>query len=173
MASRSLFFLAAAVVLCLANAFMLPSPLPLRAGSSARVLSTEDMSFDFGGRAKGGMEMMRHGKRFKKLGLPADQRKALLRALTTEAIRHGRIKTTLIRAKAVRKYVDKMIGLSKRGDLHARRQALGWMYDKDLVAALFEQAQDRYGERAGGYCRVLRTLPRKGDNAPMAILELV
>lgn len=59
--------------------------------------------------------------------------------LLLPAIRHGRIKTTLIRAKAVRKYVDKMIGLSKRGDLHARRQALGWMYDKDLVAALFEQ----------------------------------
>lgn len=89
MAPRSLFFLAAALVLCLANAFMLPSPLPLRAGSSARVLSTEDMSFDFGGRAKGGMEMMRHGKRFKKLGLPADQRKALLRALTTEGKQRG------------------------------------------------------------------------------------
>ena len=90
MASRSLFFLAAALVLCLANAFMCPSPLPLRAGSSARVLSTEEMSFDFGGRAKGGMEMMRHGKRFKKLGLPADQRKALLRALTTEGKQGGR-----------------------------------------------------------------------------------
>jgi len=63
--------------------------------------------------------------------------------LSLTAIRHGRIKTTLIRAKAVRKYVDKMIGLSKRGDLHARRQALGWMYDKDLVAALFEQVRSQ------------------------------
>ena len=61
--------------------------------------------------------------------------------MSRTAIRPGRIKTTLIRAKAVRKYVDKMIGLSKRGDLHARRQALGWMYDKDLVAALFEQVR--------------------------------
>jgi hypothetical protein len=68
------------------------------------------------------IEMISHGKRFAKLGLPADQRKALLRALTTEVIRHGRIKTTLTRARAVRPFVDKMIGLSKQGTLHARRQ---------------------------------------------------
>jgi large subunit ribosomal protein L17 len=115
----------------------------------------------------------RHGKRFKKLNKPADQRKALLRSLTTEVIRHGRITTTHARARAARKYVDHMIQLAKRGTLHSRRQALAYMYDKDLVRALFEQAPERYGERNGGYCRVLRTMPRAGDNSKMAILELV
>eukprot|EP00542_Grammatophora_oceanica_P011131 CAMPEP_0194026478 /NCGR_PEP_ID=MMETSP0009_2-20130614/765_1 /TAXON_ID=210454 /ORGANISM="Grammatophora oceanica, Strain CCMP 410" /LENGTH=175 /DNA_ID=CAMNT_0038665169 /DNA_START=76 /DNA_END=603 /DNA_ORIENTATION=+ len=116
---------------------------------------------------------MRHRKKVKKLGKPADQRKALLRALTTEIIRHGRIKTTLVRARAVRKHVDHMITLGKRGDLHARRQALGWIYDKQLVHALFEAAPDRYSDRNGGYTRVLRTVARRGDNAKMAIIELV
>ena len=115
-----------------------------------------------------------HGKRgFKKLSLPADQRKALLRSLTTETIRHGRITTTHTRAKEVQKHVDKMITLGKRGDLHARRQAMAWMYDKQLVHALFESAAGRYADREGGYTRVLRTMPRAGDNAPMGILELV
>lgn len=119
------------------------------------------------------LSMMRHRKKVAKLGKPADQRKALLRALTTEIIRHGRIKTTAVRAKAVRKHVDHMIELGKRGDLHARRQALAWMYDKDLVHSLFEAAPDRYGDRNGGYTRVLRTMPRQGDNAKMAVIELV
>ena len=119
------------------------------------------------------LQMISHRKGFNKLGKPADQRKALLRALTTEVIRHGRIKTTLIRARAVRKHVDHMIELGKRGDLHARRQALGWIYDKDLVHSLFEAAPDRYADRQGGYTRVLRTVARQGDNAKMAIIELV
>ncbi len=119
------------------------------------------------------LTMIRHGKRVPKLGKPADQRKALLRALTTEIIRHGRIKTTAVRAKAVRKHVDHMIELGKRGDLHARRQAMGWIYDKDLVHSLFEAAPERYAERNGGYTRVLRTMPRQGDNAKMAVIELV
>uniref|UniRef100_A0A7S2HZN5 Large ribosomal subunit protein bL17c n=1 Tax=Helicotheca tamesis TaxID=374047 RepID=A0A7S2HZN5_9STRA len=119
------------------------------------------------------LSMMRHRKKLKKLNKPADQRKALLRALTTEVIRHGRIKTTLVRAKAVRKHVDHMIELGKRGDLHARRQALGWVYDKDLVHSLFEAAPERYSDRNGGYTRVLRTMPRQGDNAKMAVIELV
>ena len=117
--------------------------------------------------------MMRHRKGFAKLNKPADQRKALLRTLTTEVIRHGRIKTTLVRAKAVRKHVDHMIELGKRGDLHARRQAMAWMYDKQLVHALFENAPDRYAEVNGGYTRVLRTVSRQGDNAKMAVIELV
>merc|ERR1712106_578555 len=124
-------------------------------------------------RSRGDLSMMRHRKKLKKLGKPADQRKALLRALTTEIIRHGRIKTTLIRAKAVRKHVDHMITLGKDGSLHSRRQAMAWIYDKQLVHALFEAAPDRYGERNGGYCRVLRTMPRQGDNAKMAVIELV
>jgi large subunit ribosomal protein L17 len=119
------------------------------------------------------LTMISHRHGFNKLGKPADQRKALLRALTTETIRHGRIKTTLVRARAVRKHVDHMIELGKRGDLHARRQAMSWIYDKQLVHSLFEAAPDRYADRNGGYCRVLRTVARQGDNAKMAIIELV
>lgn len=119
------------------------------------------------------IEAMRHRKRVPKLNKPADQRKALLRALTTELIRHGRIKTTYVRAQALRKPVDHMITLAKDGSLHARRQALGYIYDKQLVHALFEQVPERYGERNGGYTRVMHTMPRRGDNAPMGIIELV
>ncbi len=116
---------------------------------------------------------MRHRCRVNKLGKPADQRRALLRALTTELIRHGRITTTKVRAKALRSEAEKMITLAKNGSLAARRQALGYMYDKQLVHALFEQAPDRYGSRPGGYTRVLQTVRRQGDNAEMAIIELV
>jgi len=116
---------------------------------------------------------MRHRCRVKKLGKPADQRRALLRSLTTELIRHGQITTTLIRAKVVRSEVDKMITLAKNGSLAARREALGYIYDKTLVHVLFEQAADRYGSRDGGYTRIVHTTPRRGDNAEMAIIELV
>lgn len=116
---------------------------------------------------------MRHRCRVPQLGRPADQRKALLRSLATSLIRHGQIKTTKARAKAVRSEVDKMITLAKDGSLAARRQAIGYLYDKQLVHALFEQAQSRYGNREGGYTRIVRTLRRRGDNAEMAIIELV
>ncbi|AFZ21931.1 50S ribosomal protein L17 [Allocoleopsis franciscana] len=116
---------------------------------------------------------MRHRCRVPQLGKPADQRKALLRALATELIRHGRITTTKVRAKAVRAEVEKMITLAKNGSLASRRQALGYIYDKQLVHSLFEGVKDRYGDRNGGYTRVLRTVPRRGDNAEMAIIELV
>lgn len=116
---------------------------------------------------------MRHRCRINKLSKPADQRRALLRALTTEVIRHGRITTTLARAKVVRSEVDKMITLAKDGSLAARRQALGYIYDKQLVHALFEQVPTRYGNREGGYTRILHTIPRRGDNSKMAIIELV
>ncbi|EHA8590876.1 50S ribosomal protein L17, chloroplastic [Cocos nucifera] len=116
---------------------------------------------------------MRHGKRVPKLNRPPDQRKALLRGLTTQLLKHGRIKTTRARARAMRKYVDKMITLAKEGSLHKRRQALGFIYEKQIVHALFAEVQDRYGERDGGYTRIIRTLPRRGDNAPMAYIELV
>ncbi len=116
---------------------------------------------------------MRHRNSIKKLGKPADQRRALLRALTTELIRHGRITTTKVRAKVVRQEADKMITLAKDGSLAARRQAMGFIYDKQLVHALFEQVPTRYGNRNGGYTRILSTMPRRGDNAPMAIIELV
>ena len=116
---------------------------------------------------------MRHRCKVARLGLPADQRKALMRSLATEIIRHGQIKTTLIRAKAVRSEVDKMITLAKDGSLAARRQALGYIYDKELVSELFKAVGDRYGNRKGGYTRIIRTKRRRGDNAEMAIIELV
>jgi large subunit ribosomal protein L17 len=116
---------------------------------------------------------MRHQCRVPQLGKPADQRKALLRSLATELIRHGQIQTTKTRAKAVRTEVDRMITLAKDGSLAARRRALGYIFDKQLVHALFEQAPERYGNRNGGYTRVVRTLRRRGDNAEMAIIELI
>jgi len=115
---------------------------------------------------------MRHGRRVPKLGKAADQRKALLRSLTTELIRNGRIKTTEARAKAVRSEAERMVTLAKDGTLPARRRAMGYMYDKQLVHALFEQAPDRYAGRNGGYTRIVRTVTRRGDNARMAIIEL-
>jgi large subunit ribosomal protein L17 len=116
---------------------------------------------------------MRHRCRVPKLGKPTDQRRALLRSLATELIRHGRITTTKTRAKAVQSEAEKMISLAKDGSLAARRQALGYIYDKQLVHSLFEAAQERYGSRNGGYTRVLRTIRRRGDNAEMAIIELI
>jgi large subunit ribosomal protein L17 len=115
---------------------------------------------------------MRHRCRVPQLGKPADQRRALLRTLTTELIRHGRIKTTKTRAKAVRSEADRMITLAKDGSLAARRQALGYLYDPELVQTLFENVGDRYSDRDGGYTRIIRTVHRRGDNAEMAIIEL-
>jgi large subunit ribosomal protein L17 len=120
------------------------------------------------------LSMISHGMGFNRLSRPADQRKALLRGLTTEVIRHGRIRTTIVRAKALRKRVDHIITLAKKGTQHHRRQALAYVYDKDLVASLFEQAPERYADRQGGYSRVIKDLvPRRGDNAEMAVIELV
>lgn len=115
---------------------------------------------------------MRHRRRIHQLGKPADQRRALLRALATELIRNGRITTTKARARAVREEVERIVTLAKDGSLAARRRALGYLYDKQLVHALFEQVNDRYGDRNGGYTRILRTVRRRGDNAEMAIIEL-
>ena len=116
---------------------------------------------------------MRHSCRVPKLGRPTDQRRALLRSLATQLIRYGRITTTKTRAKAVQSEVERMITLAKEGSLAARRRAMGYLYDKQLVHSLFDGAQERYGSRNGGYTRVLRTIRRRGDNAEMAIIELV
>lgn len=115
---------------------------------------------------------MRHGCRTPKLGKAADQRKALMRALTTELIRNGRIKTTEVRAKAIRAEAERMVSLAKDGSLASRRKAMGYIYDKQLVHALFDQAPERYADRKGGYTRIVRTVSRRGDNARMAIIEL-
>merc|ERR1712039_319297 len=120
------------------------------------------------------LSAMRHGIRTKRLGRPADQRKALIRSLVTEVLTHGKIKTTMVRAKYIRKYVDKMIGLSKKGSLTARRQLEAFIYNKNLVKSIMQQAPDRYSDRQGGYCRVIRELGfRRGDSAEMAIIELI
>eukprot|EP00892_Ulva_mutabilis_P010793 jgi/Ulvmu1/8086/UM004_0325.1 len=120
------------------------------------------------------VSMMRHGLKKAELGLPADQRKALIRSLVTEVLRHGRITTTKTRAKAIRKYVDKMITLAKDGSLHAKRQAFAFVYDKSIVYALFKEAPARYADRNGGYCRVIAQVERRrGDNAELATIELV
>ena len=116
---------------------------------------------------------MRHQLRVPQLGRPADQRKALLRGLTTQLIREGRVTTTRARAKALRDEAERMITLAKDGSLAARRRAIGYIYDKKLVHALFDKAQDRYGDRNGGYTRIVRTVARRGDHAEMAIIELV
>jgi len=116
---------------------------------------------------------MRHQLRVPLLSKPADQRKALLRGLTTQLIREGRVTTTRARAKALRNEAERMITLAKDGSLASRRRALGYIYDKKLVHSLFEKAQERYGDRQGGYTRIVRTVPRKGDNAEMSIIELV
>jgi large subunit ribosomal protein L17 len=96
-----------------------------------------------------------------------------MRNLVTELLRHGRIRTTLAKAKAMRSPAEKMITLGKRGDLHARRQALSFIQSKDVVHELFDTIASRYAEREGGYTRILKLGPRKGDAAPMAIIELV
>lgn len=110
---------------------------------------------------------------FRKLGKPADQRRALLRGLVTSLLRHGRIQTTVPRAKEARVMAERMITLAKRGDLHARRQALAYVLDPAVVRDLFQTIGPRYQERQGGYTRILRVGVRQGDAAPMAILELV
>lgn len=116
---------------------------------------------------------MRHRKAGKKLSRNASHRKALMRNLVTELLRHGKIRTTLAKAKAMRSPAEKMITLGKRGDLHARRQALSFIQSKDVVHELFDTIAARYAEREGGYTRILKLGPRKGDAAPMALIELV
>ena len=116
---------------------------------------------------------MRHQCRVPKLGRPADQRKAMLRGLTTQLIREGRVTTTKARAKALRDQAERMISLAKDGSLASRRRALGYIYDKQLVHSLFDKVPERYGDREGGYTRIMRTIRRRGDNAEMAIIELV
>ncbi len=109
----------------------------------------------------------------RKLGRPTDQRKAMLRALVTSLLENGKIETTLARAKEVRCLADKMITLGKTNTLHSRRQALSFVTKKDVVYKLFEEIAPKYAERDGGYTRVLKAGPRRGDGAEMAIIELV
>lgn len=109
----------------------------------------------------------------RKLNLPTDQRMALLRNLVTSLLENGRIETTLTRAKETRSLAEKMITLGKANTLHSRRQALAFITKEDVVKKLFDEIAPKYAERNGGYTRVIKTGPRRGDAAPMAIVELV
>ncbi|MCX7883978.1 MAG: 50S ribosomal protein L17 [Caloramator sp.] len=112
---------------------------------------------------------------YRKLGRPTDQRKAMLRNLVTSFFKSedGRIVTTEMRAKEVRSIAEKMITLAKRGDLHARRQALSYITEEEVVNKLFNETAKRYTERNGGYTRIVKIGPRRGDAAETVILELV
>ncbi len=142
---------------------------------------------------------MRHQTKKHTLGKAQDQRKALLRALATELFMHGEIKTTMARAKALKPYAEEIITLAKRGDLHARRQAAKYIYDRETgkyidlaTGELFEKAADdkklasetvlrklfviigkQYSNRQGGYTRIFRLPPRRGDASEMALIQLV
>ncbi|MFA5636347.1 MAG: 50S ribosomal protein L17 [Anaerovoracaceae bacterium] len=110
---------------------------------------------------------------YRKLGKPTAHRKLMLRNLVTDLLREGRISTTDCRAKEARKIAEKMITLGKRGDLHARRQAMSVIFDEDVVKKLFDEIAPKYAERNGGYTRILKLGPRQGDAAEMVFLELV
>ncbi|MGI6728525.1 MAG: 50S ribosomal protein L17 [Anaerovoracaceae bacterium] len=110
---------------------------------------------------------------YRKLGKPTAHRKLMLRNLVTDLLREGRITTTDCRAKEARKLAEKMITLGKKGDLHARRQAMSYIFDEDVVTKLFEEIGPKYAERNGGYTRILKLGPRQGDCAEMVFLELV
>lgn len=109
----------------------------------------------------------------RKLNLPTDQRMALLRNLVTSLLENGKIETTKTRALEARSIAEKMITLGKANTLHSRRQALAFITKEDVVTKLFAEIAPKYADRNGGYTRVIKTGPRRGDAAPMAIVELV
>ena len=109
----------------------------------------------------------------RKLGRPTDQRMAMLRAMTTYLLENGQIKTTVTRAKEVAPLAEKMITLAKKNDLAAYRQALSFITKEDVAKKLFDQIGPKYATRNGGYTRVVRIGPRRGDAAEMAIIQLV
>jgi len=110
---------------------------------------------------------------YRKLGRPTDQRRAMLRNLVTSFLNSGKIETTETRAKETKSLAEKMITLGKRGDLHARRQALAFITDEKVVKKLFDEIAPKYAERNGGYTRMFKVGPRRGDGAEIVILELV
>jgi len=116
---------------------------------------------------------MRHGCAGRQFGRDSSHRKALLRMLVTALLKNEKIETTTAKAKEIRPIAEKMITLAKRGDLHARRQALSFMHDESVVSTLFAQIGPRFASRNGGYTRIVSTRTRAGDAAPMAVIELV
>ena len=116
---------------------------------------------------------MRHKVSGRKFDRPGDARRALLRGLMTDLLRHERMKTTEPKAKEIRPIAEKMITLGKDGTVHARRQALAYINNKDVVKKLFDEIGPRFASRPGGYTRIIKLGPRLGDGASMAQLELV
>lgn len=116
---------------------------------------------------------MRHGKANRKLNRTSSHRKAMFANMSAALIKHEQIVTTLPKAKELRPIVEKLITLAKRGDLHARRQAIAKIRDEDMVKKLFAVLGPRYKDRQGGYCRIMRAGFRYGDNAPRAVIEFV
>ncbi|AEH22883.1 50S ribosomal protein L17 [Thermodesulfobacterium geofontis OPF15] len=116
---------------------------------------------------------MRHRKVSRKLGRDTEHHKAILRNMVTDLFKHGRVTTTLAKAKELRRVADKMITLAKKGDLASRRRALAFIRDKGIVKKLFTQLREKYLDRAGGYTRIIKVGPRRGDASFMAIVELV
>ena len=109
----------------------------------------------------------------RKLGRPTDQRIAMLKNLVTALLEHGKIETTVTRAKETRALAEKMITLGKKNTLHTRRQALSFITKEAVVAKLFNEIAPNYAERSGGYTRIIKTYERRGDAALMSIIELV
>ena len=109
----------------------------------------------------------------RKLGRPTDHRKAMMRAMVTYLLENGRIETTVTRAKEVRSVTEKMITLGKENTLHNKRQALAYITKEDVVKKLFDEIAPKYDGRNGGYCRITKTGPRRGDAAEMCIIELI
>ena len=109
----------------------------------------------------------------RKLGRPTDHRIAMMRGMVTALLENGRLETTLYRAKELRSVADKMVTLGKKNTLHSRRQALAFITKEDVVSKLFSEIAPRYESRNGGYTRIIKTGPRRGDAAEMAIIELV
>jgi large subunit ribosomal protein L17 len=116
---------------------------------------------------------MRHGKAVSKLGRTSSHRKAMLRNMVTSLLQHEKIRTTDVKAKELKKVAEKMITLGKRGDLHARRQALAVVRDPEIVGKLFGELSERYRQRAGGYTRIIKMGYRVGDNAPLSSVEFI
>ena len=109
----------------------------------------------------------------RKLGRPTDHRQAMLRGLVTYLLENGKIETTVTRAKEVRAMADRMITLGKEDTLHSRRQALAYVTKEDVVKKLFDEIAPKYEDRNGGYTRIIKTGPRRGDAAEMCFIELV
>ena len=116
---------------------------------------------------------MRHGRKTVKLQRRQDHRDSLLSNLVCSLIEHKQIKTTVAKAKAIRPFADRMVTLGKRGDLHARRTAIGYLHSKDSVKELFEKVAPLASHRQGGYTRIIRLGQRPTDSAPMAFIEWV